>query len=398
MRRTLSGVLPLLWLGLCACGVTTPVVPVPSTMVQVAPMSLQPVQWSAQVQPFGTVMAVTDAADQVVVFGSGGAFMFSGGALTGNDNSVTSWQGAAVVPALGLPGTWVVGLSGAGRIYRARNGTDLVEVTQSYNLQGMGVSAIAPIGGPLVAFALPKQVAVTNGSLLSVYQMMPRDLAAGGGRVAAIEDDTGVLILTPGNTTPQRLDARGATSMAFDLDGHLVVTNGQQIFREQDGNAVLIYDGGGETIQALAPSGGGIWVAIDDSLALLSGSQLLRGPSGQGQYPSGGKLIGSPSGDVWIIADGKLSRMTEAGSASADEVLWRETVLPVFNGVCRACHLPGGLANLDLSTYAEWSMRRTLIGDVVLTGKPTPMPPAGTGSLTAAQLAAVKTWVDNTGM
>src|SRR5437588_57887 len=107
---------------LCACGDPGPDLAPHGDQLQIGTLSTQPVDWSAEQQALGHVMAVADVADQVVVFSDGGAFMFGGGILTGNDNSVTGWRAAAVVPALGVMGTWVLGVDGAGRLYRARGG------------------------------------------------------------------------------------------------------------------------------------------------------------------------------------------------------------------------------------------------------------------------------------
>jgi len=84
-------------------------------------------------------------------------------------------------------------------------------------------------------------------------------------------------------------------------------------------------------------------------------------------------LIGTPGGDVWIADTGvtKLSLVR-----SADDSRWQHDVQPVFARVCAHCHLPGGSADVDLSTAAAWTTEHDeLVRRVIATRT---MPPAGT--------------------
>lgn len=94
-----------------------------------------------------------------------------------------------------------------------------------------------------------------------------------------------------------------------------------------------------------------------------------------------------------MLQGGALQRFGEEPTGGADQLLWQKTVLPIFTRLCSLCHLPGGTSGIDLSTYPHWVSRRALINQRVIVGKPSPMPPAGAGQLTADELAALMAWV-----
>jgi len=120
---------------------------------------------------------------------------------------------------------------------------------------------------------------------------------------------------------------------------------------------------------------------------------MRRSPPGKA--PAGGKLFGSPTGDLWVLNNGALTRIAEVSPGGMDQDQWKQTVLPLFTRLCSLCHLPGGSSGIDLSTYSAWTARRALVGQRVLVGKPTPMPPAGAGTLTSDDRAALQAWVNN---
>jgi mono/diheme cytochrome c family protein len=77
----------------------------------------------------------------------------------------------------------------------------------------------------------------------------------------------------------------------------------------------------------------------------------------------------------------------------SDDRAWHEAVEPIFQRVCASCHLPGGDADLDLSTPGAWAFRRAEIVQRVLVERT--MPPAGT-DITDAERKALDSWLEHT--
>jgi mono/diheme cytochrome c family protein len=104
--------------------------------------------------------------------------------------------------------------------------------------------------------------------------------------------------------------------------------------------------------------------------------------------PRAAHLFGARDGGIWI-ADG-VRLAGHAVEPHAADPRWRADVEPVFQRVCAHCHLPGGSADLDLSTQAAWTAERGEIVRRVLVTRT--MPPAGT-ELGETDRAALARWL-----
>jgi hypothetical protein len=140
----------------------------------------------------------------------------------------------------------------------------------------------------------------------------------------------------------------------------------------------------------------GVWLAIasesSQSLALVRDGLLLQ-PAASPAIPLGARLLGSKSGDVWVISsDGQLSRYGQESGGGRDLALWREKLQPLFGRHCQGCHLPNGSAHIDMTTYGSWAALREEILERVVKKTPSPMPPVGAGTLSAEELADVQSW------
>lgn len=370
----------------------------PQRMFEEDTIDLRPIQWTTQQANLGKVAAVADSQEDVAVFGSLGATVWSDGLEIGSDTTVTSWRAAAVVPALDLPESWLVGIDQLGRIYRMRNRVTLEDVSARFGLPGKQVLEVAALNSTLSAFALKDKVAVVNGATVQFYDMRARGIAGAAGRLAAF-DYEGILSVdfsSAEGARMLRLPLPGAVGVAFDVTGELrlVAATERALYIEQNGALVPIWEAPAESkILGLTSSGRGVWLAIGKELALFRGMQLLHGSMA---VPEGGRLIGSPSGDVWVLAGSQLSRMGERAPGGSDEDRWRRNMLPIFHRICRDCHMAGGSSNIDLSTYDKWVMRRPAIKQRLIDQLPTPMPPASSGTLTPDELAAVSRWTSST--
>lgn len=364
-------------------------------------IDLRPVAWSAEPTALGKVAAVTDSLDDVAVFGSMGAAVWSSGALIGSDSSVTTWRRAAMVPALDLPESWLLGVDQSGRLHRMRNRMILEDVTARFGLSDRPVLEVVPLSSSMTAFALRDQVAVVDGSKVWFYDIKARGLAGAAGRLAAF-DWMGVLevdFTAPEGARIAQLPLEGVIGAAFDVTGELalVAATSSALFVERNGALVKVWDAPEDVrITALAGSGSGVWVAIGKELALFRGLQLLHGSSTPGGAElEDARLYGSPSGDVWVLGGPQLLRVGEKSAGGSDEDRWRRSMLPIFNRICRSCHLASGTASIDLSKYEQWATRRAMIKQRLIDQQPTPMPPLTTGSLTYDELAAVKRWTES---
>lgn len=368
----------------------------PLAMFEEGSIELRPVSWTGDPTPLGKVAAVADSLEDVAVFGSLGASYYSSGTPVGSDASVITWRSAAVVPALDLPDSWLLGIEPMGQVYRLRTSGVLEAVSKQYGLEGKPVREVAALGSTRTAFALRDKVAAVDGTTVSYFDVQARGLAGAAGHLAAF-DSEGVIHLdftTQPTASILRLPLPEVIAVGFDVTGELslVAATERSLYVEQGGALYKVWDAPAEaTISGLATSGRGVWVAVGKSLSLYRGTKLLHGSSAP--LPDGGRLAGSASGDVWVLGGAQLTRIGERTMGGSDEDRWRRTVLPMFQRLCRSCHLPNGRGNLDLSTYAQWTTRRALIKQRLVDQQPTPMPPPEVGALTQSELSAVLRWV-----
>lgn len=362
-------------------------------------LMLQRIEWGEPLPAMtsaGKVAAVAEAGDDVALFSDAGLFLWSSGSTSGNDSSVRTWQAAAAVPALGFPGQWLIGVDDGGRIYRLHSGAmfGLEDVTARYVLTGKPVREVAALGSGQVGFGLADQLGLTDGQSLKLYAQPLRNLVGGPSRLAAY-DEAGVTLLDPQSGTLRQLGQPGIRGVAFAPDGTLWAATETTLYTESKTGLVPMHEfAPPQVITGLSGAARGIWVGLGDTLALLREGRLLV-PEASPMLPADTRLIGSPSGDVWTVAGGgaSLGRYGEASGGGADLVIWRQQLVPIFNRLCQGCHLPGGSAHIDLSTYSSWAHLRGAIAARVVDRKPTPMPPVSVGELKAEELAAVKDWV-----
>lgn len=363
-------------------------------------IDLRPISWSTMAPSLGKVVAVADSVDDVAVFGRSGASLWSDGVQVSSDESVTSWRTAAAVPALDLPESWLLGVDQLGRIHRMHSRRLLEDVSERFGLAGRPVLEVAALGAGLTAFALRDQVAVVDRGAVRFFDIKARGLAGAAGRLAAFDLGSVLQIdfTPPEGARLLRLPLEGAVAVAFDVTSELQLcaATEQALYIERGGAFEKVWEApAGAAIGGLAGSGRGVWVAVGRELLLLRESQLLHGSSSAAVVPEGGRLVGSPSGDVWVLGGPQLARLGERAPGGGDEDRWRRSMLPIFQRVCRSCHLPSGSVSIDLSTYEQWRSRRALIKQRVVDQTPTPMPPQSAGVLTYSELAAVQQWADS---
>lgn len=364
--------------------------PPPDTLLPVGAIELAGLEWTSVPVKLGRVAAVAESGDELALYTDTGVFVFSSGSSLGSDNSIHTWRGAADVPALGFSDRWLLAVDGEGRLHRLRNHTALEEVTALYGLGAKRAQAVAPLGDAHVAFSLDGNLAVADGQNLVEYSLPLRELSGGNGRVATLGDEE-VQLFDVKLGTLSHLPSPGVKKTAFTTDGTLWATTETSLLREHEGALQTVFTADeGESITDIAASKNSVWLALTNTLAVVRGEQVLRG-SGVTPKP-GTRLHASPTGDVWAAADEELAYVGDPAGAGADAVIFRKQLLPIFERLCQACHLPSGSAHIDLSSYSAWASRREAVKKRVVDRMPTPMPPNGSGMLTAEELEAVRTW------
>jgi len=363
-------------------------------------LAMLPIEWNETPLGSAKVVAVAEHDDDIALFGDTGVALWSSGSSQGKDSSVRAWRSSAVVPALGFPGRWLLGVDEEGKVYRLRivaaQTLSLEDVSARYKLAGKKVLEVVSLGGAQVGFALDGRLAISDGVTLREYELSVRGLVGGSGQAAGLWEDQ-VVLFDSKTESLTKLDLPGVTHVAFDGQNQLWAATREALFQLQDGVFRLVHRvDGEEAVRGLSLSSSGLWVLFAQTVGLVRDGQLLLAPIPSGVTMSAQeslRLLGSLSGDAWLLGDSQVLRVGEQSGGGQDFVLWRKNMQPVFERLCQSCHLPSGSAHLDLSTHSIWARSRNVLGQRVVEGMPTPMPPVGTGTLTADERAQVAAWV-----
>ena len=391
MRTSTASLLVSLALGIGCSSSSEPAAPA-------SPLTLTAVPWNPSSVDVGTVQAVAEQDAAVLVFGSKGVQTLASGSLVRSDVSITAWRSAAVVPSADGLSTWMVGVDDGGHVQRIPSDGTPQDVSARYGLAADKVQnvvgMIAVSGSGHVAFLLEDGVALSDGANVTRYHVPARAISASGGRVA-IADASAVRIFDQGKETDLKL--ADAQLVAYDGAGNLLAATTHALYRVSAGSAEKVYDAGGRTIHQLAGAGPNVWLAVDGDLGVWQGGHVAVASGGT--LAKDARLVGSASGDIWVLTGGQLLRWSAQVAAGGDDATWNATVQPVYAAVCSNCHSPPGSgkssSNIDLSTYEAWKARRVTIRARVVAqaGSPTAMPPPKSGYvITDAQRSAIEIW------
>ncbi|WP_437732717.1 c-type cytochrome [Sorangium sp. So ce1335] len=369
------------------------------------PLAVSPVAWSAPAG-LGPVRAVADDGRRVVLFHDGAAAVFVNGALDRVERAPHRWVGAAALPAPDGQGTWIVGVDAEGRLLRLPGQGAFEPVADRYGLERAPVRAALGLGGGAAAFALDGELAVADGDTVTRYATGPlATLAAGGGRVAFAPGGDGLAPggdgLAPGGDGLLALDVATRALRSYPLPdgpapllavtgaGRLLAATPAALYEEDAAGVLRLRLRARAALHGLAVSGDRVWFADGDELGVLdrSGARRARGA----RLPPGGELIGSPSGDVWLLASGAVQRFAaEDGAEGSAAPAW-DDLAPVVARACAPCHLPRGEGGVDLSTRAAWTSLRESIARRVIEERT--MPPPG-HALSEADRARIGAFVE----
>ena len=354
------------------------------------PVTLQSQSWYSAMTDLGAITAVAEAGADLAVFGANGMQWLSGGAVAARDPSVTMWRDAASVPAGdGTATPWILGVDGAGHLWRVRNHATLEDVTARYGLAGAGVHTIAMLDATHVVFGTDQGFAIADGmQVLRWDDAAFTDVAAGFGRVAA-KTATGVRVFDSARRSFVDYAVTDASTVAFDGGGRLVVgTSSGLLWREHtDGTLWVSAPNAGSAIVSVVQSGDALWVATQQGLGFFDAAQGVRFAA-RVTVPMDARLRASSDGGVWVLGGGTVARYSRTTDPLVSE--WEQHVRPVFAQRCTPCHLPGGTANIDLSRYGYWVDELEAIRLAVLVQQRMPLPPS---MLTADERAAIAHWI-----
>ncbi len=375
-------------LGVVGCGVPAGV----KTPDTAQALLVHAVPWAPGALPGPTKM-VADLGADVVVFSDGAATVVTDGSIANVDRRVPSWVSATTIPAPDGSGLWIVGVDANGQIWRLRARKSFEPISERYGLSNARVTDLCGFGGRFVGFSIADArapFAVANGSEVARYSTSAVSVLGGGsGMLGALTGD-GVWTFDARTSTARSYALRDARDVAVDEQGTVFVATSRAIYSmREDGTLLLRYASRG--LHGLVASHDHVWFADGPELGVLDGDTVRR--TRAADVPEDATLTGSPSGDVWALSRGALTRYAIGESPSTGaRVRWEDAAGPVFGRVCSRCHASDSTSGVDLSTPDAWRKKRDLIRQRVLVDRD--MPPREQ-PIADLDRESVKRWLDS---
>jgi hypothetical protein len=328
------------------------------------------------------VVEVIELGDTVYVFGSRDVAVVRGGTVTAKGALPDRVRAASAMPSLDGDGRWIAAVTSDGKIWRVTAAAELEPIADRLGLADVAVETLASHGRTIVAGYRGGVAISTDGVHLARFDIAHDALAVARDRVAIGHDNVVELWdLAHATRTELAVPHRAVTFVEPDSPSpRLAVWGDHSLYLEDDGHLRRI-GLGADPAQVVASNR--LWVSVDRAWYVAGGGDLV--PTA---LATGGRGFASPTGDLWASDRGTLARYSL--ERSKEDPGWQTNVAPVFQRVCSHCHLPGGSADLDLSTAASWRDNRAEIVRRVLVTRT--MPPAGT-ELADPERHALETWL-----
>jgi hypothetical protein len=334
---------------------------------------------------------IVEQGDLAYVFGPDRITVARGGVVTnvvsltcGNACPEHVWTSAASIPALDGDGRWIVATRYDGTLWRVTMSGELESIGDRFRA-GDRVTQVDS-AGPTIALALAGATGITTDGVHVARYPITGELAVAHDRLAVATEHATEL-----------WDLAKNTRMIFPITGHPAFLDGTSpeprlVVMQAD---ALWYARGGVLHRVRVPAhyaavvaGAQLWLRDGKALYVMLDDVLRKTDATLAAADAVDTLLGSPSGDVWLGAKSGVRRFSLA--RTIDDSKWTAQVQPVFAHVCAHCHLPGGSADVDLSSAALWTSEHDeLVRRVIVTRT---MPPAGT-SLSDGDRAALATWL-----
>jgi mono/diheme cytochrome c family protein len=357
----------------------------------VGPLTVRPVAWNPSQAGIGKVRAVADMGNVVAVLGDAGATVLSSGAVVATDPSVTDWVEAGTIPGADGAARWIVGIDSHGRVRHLHGLSAFEDVSARYGLDGRRVRGAAALDAGRVGFLLDGEIAVADGRRVTRYGAAPLTSIAGDHGVGVAAGNGLVVVFDAARLTSRTYALPGVTGAVVAADGRVVAITPRAVYASTAIDSLaLLYDAGADTLHGLVASGTRVWFGDGEELGVVEGGRVAETTGARIALDA--RLVGSPSGDVWVIAGGALQRFASVEPGAAEPALaWGTRIGPVFARACASCHQPGGVSGTDLSTASAWQAERANIDDRVVVHKT--MPPEG-HPLSDVDREAIRAWVD----
>ncbi len=325
-----------------------------------------------------------ELADTTFVFAGKTVTVLRGGAVAARSDAPSEWRDATTIAAPDGNGRWVIGATADGELWHVTPSGEIEAERDRLGLAGTAVTEV-DAAGSTVAALFATGVAVSNDGvhMARIELDHPLALAAARGRLAIANAAT-VEVWDLVHSTRVSYPFANARLAFVDAEldtSRLAVADAQRLYLERGG--ALHRVASPSPIRAVTAAGSRLWV-LADRLYLLDRDHLVPTDASLDSGAGKPELRGSKSGDVW------LGQARYSLGRADDDPAWRAQVAPVFQRVCAHCHLPGGSADIDLSTAATWHAERDEIARRVIVTKT--MPPAGT-DLSDADRKALESWL-----
>ena len=370
---------------------------------EVATMTVRAVDWNPEHAAVGKVDAVADVGSDVVVFSDVGATVLSEGAIVAVDHSASRWSFATSIAAADGNGSWIVGLDDRGRVLRLRGRSVMEPVSERWALSREPVHALVSLDEGVIGFALDGGLAIADGKTITRFDLGNVGALSGGGGRGAVLLDGEVRTFDVSMKEARSFALPGVQRIAVDRRGHLYAATSHELYADDGiGTLMLRYVAEGSELHGLVASNGRVWFADGGELGTFDpagsgqGDDVVSITNGLSLAKTARLSASMSSGDVWALDGGALLRFANGASspssagATAREQLWTSGIRPIFFRACASCHVAGGSAGVDLSTFTAWEQRRATVQRKVLDERT--MPPSG-HALSDADRAAIAAWV-----
>ncbi len=227
-------------------------------------------------------------------------------------------------------------------------------------------------------------------------------LAISSGKVEAAVGIDGhrALLFGSGSTWEADIDTGGLRRLGVglgavhgfdrDVDGTVyVATDAGLLARAPGGDLALrTFAAPGapaRSVSAVSVGLDGLAAVVETDVVVVNaaGSQVV------GKAPAGAKLAFDANGDLWVAAEGKVSRL-----AAGKPVSFERDVKPFMAQRCQSCHASGA-AGAPIRAFDGYEAAKAAAGEIVkrlrADGRPV-MPPSSMGKLTAADYRVVVRW------
>jgi hypothetical protein len=148
---------------------------------------------------------------------------------------------------------------------------------------------------------------VADGATVRRFDVNATYGASGGAKqVASVEDPGHVRVLSVDSGRLATFTVPGAIATAIDADGRVFVQTTQSIHEQTERGPSLVYQAAGANLHGFVTSGKRVWFGEGTKLGALEGHGIAV--SAPGKVAGDASLLASPSGALWTLSEGTLSR------------------------------------------------------------------------------------------